>query len=144
MTIPKHILIVDDDVTVLESLGGVLRGEGYRVSLAGSGAEALRQFEQRSPDLVLLDINMPGMDGWTTFQAMEKAKPLLPVIVLTARPNQYPSANRLGIDAFMEKPLDLPCLLEAIDRLLQETLAEKIRRLTCQNFATAHLETSPA
>ena len=70
-------------------------------------------------------------------QEMEKLNPFLPVIVITARPHQYDLAVRLGIDAFMEKPLDLPLLLATIKELLVEPQQDRIVRLTKGNFVTA-------
>jgi two-component system response regulator VicR len=88
------------------------------------------------PDLVLLDINMPDQDGWRAFESMEKSRPLVPVIVITARPHQYEQAVKLGIDALMEKPLNLPFLLATIAELLAESEGERLRRLTNPEFKT--------
>jgi len=87
----------------------------------------------------LLDINMPGLDGWQTLERMERRRPLIPVIVITARPNQYRHAVGAGVDALMEKPLDFPRLLEAIAGLLAETPQQRLTRLTRPDFATASL-----
>jgi DNA-binding response OmpR family regulator len=135
----NKILLVDDDAAVRKSLARALEAEGFDVLAARSGREAIREFLAEPPDLVLLDLNMPGKDGWHTFDYMEKQNPLVPVIVITARPNQFERAVVSGIDALMEKPLDLPLLLNTIKRLLQETAQERISRLTQPDFATAFL-----
>jgi DNA-binding response OmpR family regulator len=70
---------------------------------------------------------------------MNVAQPMLPVIVITARPHQYPQAADLGVDGLMEKPLNLPVLLRAIRDLLGETEAERTRRLTDPEFKTVFL-----
>src|SRR5689334_16916054 len=84
---PRRILIVDDDALVRSSLAAVLHAEGYDVHGAADGRAAVLAAIDYRPDLVLLDLNLPGMDGWTTFTRLESVRPLLPVIVLTARPN---------------------------------------------------------
>lgn len=135
----KRILLADDDPGVREMLGRVLESENYDVSYAKNGREASTKFIADPPDLVLLDLNMPDRDGWTAFRMMNVAQPMLPVIVITARPNQYPQAADLGVDGLMEKPLNLPVLLRAIRELLAETDAERTRRLTDPEFKTVFL-----
>jgi CheY-like chemotaxis protein len=132
----KRILVADDDATVRTSLGDVLASEGYVVDEACDGVQAVSRAIKRSPDLVLLDLNMPHGDGWSAFSRLDQVKPLAPVIVITARPNQYPEAVRLGVDAFMEKPLDIPVLLEAIATLIEEDPTARVKRVTDRQFVT--------
>ena len=139
----KRVLIADDDPAVLMSLARVLESETYEVILARTGREAVSQLLAEEPDIVLLDLNMPEKDGWEAFELMEKLDPFLPVIVITARPHQYDLAVRLGIDAFMEKPLDLPLLLATVKQLLAEPPQDRIVRLTKGNFVTAYLRNPP-
>ena len=126
---PKLILIVDDDQNIRDSLAEVLRAENYAVRLADDGDEAVRQFLQGPPDLILLDLNMPNLSGWKAFQIMVQLYPYLPVIVITARPDQATRAARAGIDLLMEKPLDIPSLLEAIRKLLAQPDAARFDRV---------------
>ena len=135
----KRILLADDDDGVRDSLSQVLAMEGYQVIPAANGRQAVACLRGQSPDLALLDINMPGLDGWQTLERMERRRPLMPVIVITARPNQYHRAVGAGVDALMEKPLDFPRLLEAIASLLAETPQQRLTRLTRTDFATASL-----
>ena len=137
----KRILIADDDASVRAGLAAVLELEGFVVDGAHNGIEAVARAIEHSPDRVLLDLNMPQWDGWTAFSQLDRVTPLLPIIVITARPNQYEKARRLGVDAFMEKPLDIPTLLEAIAALTQEEPARHIRRITDRNFVTRLLPT---
>jgi DNA-binding response OmpR family regulator len=137
--VKKHILLADDDPGVRELLGRVLESEHYQVTFARTGREAAAKFASDLPDIVLLDINMPDKDGWAAFRLMNTAHTLVPVIVITARPNQYPQARELGVDAFMEKPLNLPVLFDTIRRLLAEPEAERTRRLIDPNFNTEFL-----
>lgn len=115
---PELILIVDDDATVRNSLAEALRLENFAVRLAGDGCEAVRQFLEGPPDLILLDINMPDINGWQAFQIMSQIYPFVPVIVITASPNQSRRAAELGIDTLLEKPLHIPALLETMRRIL--------------------------
>jgi CheY-like chemotaxis protein len=135
-----RILVADDDALVRASLAAVLESEGYIVDEARNGREAVIRAIARRPDLVLLDLNMPHWDGWTTFNQLDQAAPLLPVIVITARPNQYEKAVQLGVDAFMEKPLKLGVLLRAIQRLMLEDSDRHLRRITNRSFVTRLLD----
>jgi CheY-like chemotaxis protein len=137
---PKRILVVDDDAHVRASLAAVLDCEGYQVYVAADGQAAVKSAIENQPDVVLLDLNMPNMDGWTAFAKLENARPLLPVIVITARPHQYRNAVRLGVDAFMEKPLSFPVLLRAIHRLAHEPVARHTKRITNPGFVTRLLD----
>ena len=137
---PRRILIVDDDALVRSSLAAVLHCEGYEVYGAEDGKAAIKAAVDHQPDLVLLDLNMPNMDGWTAFTKLESARPLIPVIVLTARPHQYKHAVKLGVDAFMEKPLNFPVLLRAIRKLTYEPEDRHTRRITNAGFITRLLD----
>ncbi len=137
---PKRILIVDDDALVRASLAAVLDCEGYEVYGADDGEAAIKSAIEHQPDLVLLDLNMPNMDGWTAFVKLEHTRPLIPVIVITARPHQYKQAVKLGVDAFMEKPLNFPVLLRAIRKLTYEPEERHTKRITNSGFVTRLLE----
>jgi len=135
----RRILLADDDESVRKMVGRVLESEDYEVLLAQTGREAIIRALSSSPDLVLLDINMPDKNGWEAFELIERIHPYVPVIVITARPNQHEHATQVGIDALMEKPLDLELLLKTIHSLLDESDRDRIRRLSDRHFATAHL-----
>ena len=136
----KRILVADDDLTVRAALAAVLESEGYDVDEAADGREAGTRVAENPPDLVLLDLSMPQVDGWTAFTQLDRRAPLLPVIVITARPSQYKEAVRLGVDVFMEKPLSIPVLLRAVRRLVNETPGQHLRRITDRGFVTRLLE----
>lgn len=138
----KRILVADDDAMVRAALCAVLESEGYAVDEAQNGIEAVTRAVEHAPDLVLLDLNMPHLDGWQAFAQLERLTPLLPVIVITARPNQYKEAVRLGVDAFMEKPLSLPLLLRAMKRLTTEPPEKHLARITSRNFVTRLLDSA--
>ena len=135
----KRILLVDDDDQVLASVALVLEEENYEVVLAGDGYEAMIKCQNCHPDLVLIDLNMPRLDGWKTLEVIDRLEPLVPIIVITARPQQYARAVVAGVDALMEKPLDFPVLLEAVERLLNESREEHLSRITSREFKTLWL-----
>jgi two-component system, OmpR family, response regulator MprA len=134
--VARRILLADDDLMVRAALAAVLESEGYQVDMAQDGREAVEKAMAHSPDLVLLDLNMPNLDGWQAFARLNRSCPLAPVIVVTARPHQYSHAATLGVDAFMEKPLDVPTLLEAIRTLLEESEGQHVQRITNPHFIT--------
>jgi DNA-binding response OmpR family regulator len=112
------ILIVDDDPTIRDSLARVLQSEDFEVRLAENGRVGARQVLDCLPDLILLDLNMPDTNGWQAFEVIARLVPQVPVIVITARPDQARRAAEVGIDMLLEKPLDIPVLLETIRELL--------------------------
>jgi two-component system, OmpR family, alkaline phosphatase synthesis response regulator PhoP len=106
------VLVVDDEMDIREAVAEVLAEEGYEVHAAGDGAEALRKARSVHPSLVLLDLMMPGMNGWE-FRAAQSRDPELrdiPVVVLSAL------GRVAGLDAegFIQKPFDLEELLSAV------------------------------
>jgi CheY-like chemotaxis protein len=130
----KRVLLVDDDFAVLAGLAGVLVSEGYNVIHAVDGDEAVEKFRTGGVfDFVLLDLNMPKRSGWDAFEQITAIDPVVPVIVITARPDQYATAIAAGVDALMEKPLDLPVLLQKMERLMQESAHERLERRTGRN-----------
>lgn len=135
----KRILVADDDARVRAALAGLLESEGYVVEEAHNGIEAVTRAIEHSPDLVLLDLHMPLWGGWRAFVSLDRLKPTLPVIIITARPDQYETAVRLGADGFMEKPLDPPVLLRAIKGLVHERPQDRLRRIIDPAFVTRRL-----
>jgi two-component system response regulator (stage 0 sporulation protein F) len=135
------ILLADDDEGVLAALSDVLRSEGYEVVVARNGREAIARFYEEHIDIALIDLNMPVKGGWETFERLTTIHPLLPIIVITARPDQYPLAVAAGVGALMEKPLDLVLLLQAIQDLLSEPIEQRLSRLTGKRPITRYLQT---
>ncbi len=133
------ILLADDDEEVLAALNDALSSEGYEVIVAANGREAIDHFHEGHIDIALLDLKMPIKGGWETFERLTTIHPLLPVILITARPDQHPLAVAAGVGALMEKPLDLPLLLRAIDDLLSEPVEARLSRLTGKPPLTRYL-----
>jgi DNA-binding response OmpR family regulator len=125
----KNVLIVDDDASVRKALGKVLEEEGYAVTLAADGVEALERFEAGPVDVLLLDIGLPIKNGWDTFERITSRAPTFPIIIITGKANQYDMAVAAGVGALMEKPLDVPKLLKTIQELLVESPEGRLRRL---------------
>lgn len=125
----RRILLVDDDPTVRDSLNDVLLAEGYHVIPAENGQQALDLVSQSAVDLVLLDLNMPIKNGWDTFERLTTEHPFIPVIIVTARPNQFFMALNAGAGALLEKPMDIPVLLQTMNKLLAESGEERLARL---------------
>ena len=124
----NKILLVDDECSILEALSKVLGAEGYEVVLAENGEDAIEMIVSAPIDLVLLDLGLPVKDGWATLAWLARINPLLPVIIITGRSEQRALAEKAGADALMEKPLDVPLLLQTIRELLDEPLESRIRR----------------
>ncbi len=118
----KHIYIVDDSKTILKLAEGVLIG-AYKISLFQSGGEALEQMHHDLPDLVLLDINMPEMNGYTVFQRMKDSSTLkkIPVIFLTADTKQESEVLGLEMGAmdYITKPFAPLVMQQRISRILE-------------------------
>lgn len=120
-TKPKpRLLLADDDRGIRESLSKLLRGVGYDVTLATNGGHVLETVYHHSFHVLLLDLNMPEMDGWETLARVTQLRPHLPIVVITAQPNQRDWLARGGARALMEKPLDLPLLLQTLQDLLTD------------------------
>ncbi len=139
------VLLADDDSSVLAALTGVLQSEGYDVRHALNGHDAIVAFHTL-PDIriVLLDLNMPIKGGWDTFKRLTTLNPLLPIIIITARPDQYPVAVAAGAAALMEKPLEIPLLLQTVRQLLAEPPETRIARIAGEGARTLFLETPNA
>ncbi len=125
----KRILLVDDDATVRDSLSDVLLAEGYVVVAAENGQQAVDLATRSAIDLVLLDLNMPVKNGWDTFEQLTREHPTLPIIIITARPNQVFTAVSAGVGALLEKPMDISTLLTTIRALLTESPEQRLARL---------------
>jgi len=119
------VLIVDDDVRLLSSFERVLAGEGYEVITAGTGETGLIEMNKAVPDLVIMDLRMPGMDGFDAFRAMRKISQDVPIILMTAygTPEAINSALDLGGFDFILKPFEIPEILDLIRKALKTRAA---------------------
>lgn len=110
----RRLLVVDDELAILEALQEVLSSEGYAVSTASNGAEGLKRAAEEPPDLVLLDLMMPVMDGWEMLRRMKEDTRLqhVPVIVMSA--GRVLAGELKGLH-FLAKPFDLDRLLVLVE-----------------------------
>jgi DNA-binding response OmpR family regulator len=119
----RRVLVVEDDEAIRQTLMDVLQDGGYKVDGAQDGADALEQMERRRPDLVLLDLHMPGMDGWE-FLAIKAGRTGLadvPVLVLSATGERgIGHAQEQGAPIYVRKPFAVDELLAEVDRLTTE------------------------
>ena len=101
----SRILVVDDDLALAEMIGIVLQNEGFRVVFCGDGSQALAQFQEHHPDLVLLDVMLPGMDGFDVCRAIRHVSDV-PIVMLTARSDTSDVVTGLeaGADDYVPKP----------------------------------------
>jgi CheY-like chemotaxis protein len=120
ITKAKCILVVDDEAAIREVIGETLELEGYRVEKASDGNEALAMLKATRPDAIVLDLMMPGMDGWTFLNHCRKDDlcGATPILVMSAYRKLADITRELHVQACMEKPFDLDVFLKAIARLL--------------------------
>jgi DNA-binding response OmpR family regulator len=114
------ILVVDDEQGIRELLDTLLRRKGYDVILAASGREGLKVFRRERPDVVVLDLKMPGIDGLTVLQEIRHLNPSQPVIILTGAgtPEEEQQVRALGVTEYVVKEFSLHLLGESLNRLL--------------------------
>jgi len=127
----KSILIVDDEDSIRLSLEGILEDEGFNTSFAANGENCLSMLTAEDPDLILLDIWMPGIDGLETLKQIKKVRPSQLVVMMSGHANIETAvkATRLGAFDFIEKPLSLEKILLSINNAL------KVGQLVAENIA---------
>ncbi|STQ74084.1 two-component system response regulator GlrR [Hafnia alvei] len=121
---PANLLLVDDDPSLLKLLGMRLSSEGFRVTTAESGHDALRVLGREQIDLVISDLRMDEMDGMALFAEIQKRQPGMPVIILTAHGSipDAVAATQQGVFGFLTKPVDRDALYKAIDEALAQSM----------------------
>jgi two-component system KDP operon response regulator KdpE len=130
MTHRARILLVDDEVAIQRAVGPLLRARGYEVDVAGTGADALKTFTDRPPDLIVLDLGLPDLEGTEVCRRV-RAQSAVPILVLSARGAEADKVNALdlGADDYVTKPFGPEELLArirvALRRVISEDDAEK-------------------
>ena len=112
------IVIVDDDARIREYMRVNLEMEGYLVREAASADEALQAIEDQAPELVLLDVVMPGVDGWQMLQRMQERHGSIPVIMFSGQVDDAGDAEQRGARGFVGKPFDPQQLIERAKQLV--------------------------
>jgi DNA-binding response OmpR family regulator len=116
----KRVLVIDDDLPIRGMLAAALRQHGFQVLLAGDGAEGQRALTIHHPDIILLDLAMPDVNGWDFLQRLRETGHLgkVPIIVVSAHVRVEPQALlQMGVAAILPKPFNLPELIELIEHL---------------------------
>ena len=119
----KRVLVVDDDIPTVELIRGALEQEGLDVGVAHDGASCLLAIAQQHPDLLILDVVMPVMDGFHTLAALRDNPDThdIPVLMLTARDDDIAVARgwREGVDLYLTKPFAMSTVVMAVKRMLE-------------------------
>lgn len=119
-----RVLVVEDNPVNLELVGALLESEGYSVILAGTADVGLRLAARERPDLVVMDIQLPGMSGYEATRRLkvDPATAAIPVVALTAHAMQGEEARarEAGCDAFLTKPIDTKAFRETLHRFLRD------------------------
>lgn len=132
----EEILVVDDEKNIRTSLEGILRDEGYRARGIPTGEDLLKQVAQAAPDLVILDVWLPGMDGIQALTGLKRLHPELPVIMISGHGTVETAvkATRLGAYDFIEKPLSLERTVLAVRNALDRQRLEQENRALRQTL----------
>lgn len=122
----KLILMIDDDETLLELLTGHVLSAGYRVLTASHGEEGLKTAHAEQPDLIVLDVMMPGIDGWVVCQELQEIS-CAPIIMLTAKGDEIDKLRgfHLGVDDYVTKPFSFAELVARIGAVLARSGRER-------------------
>ncbi len=116
----KRVLVIDDDLPLRGMLAAALRQHGFQVLLAGDGAEGQRALTIHHPDIILLDLAMPDVNGWDFLQRLQETGHLgkVPIVVVSAHVRVEPQALlQMGVSAILPKPFNLPELIQVIEHL---------------------------
>lgn len=121
---PENILIVEDDLDLAVLIQFALRAHGFAATIAGNGREALEAVAEQMPDLIILDMMMPIMNGWEFADAFDRAYGrAAPILVLTAAENAKARAAEVGANGVLAKPFDTKKLVATVKDLLAHRIA---------------------
>jgi len=122
----KELLIIEDDKDIQELLKFFLEDNGYRVTIAGDGVEGIAQFHKKQFDLILLDIMLPKIDGYTVCELLRKETEI-PIIIVTALTSEEDQIRGLDLQAddYITKPFSMPVLLRKISAILRRSSGTK-------------------
>ena len=134
---PKKILIVEDEANIRELLRLYLEREGYTVIEAENGVEGIKQWKSEKPDMLLLDVMMPVMDGWTVCKEI-RAESDVPIIMLTAKGETADrvSGLEMGADDYIVKPLEMPEVIARVRAVFRRMAPDE----TPEKLSTRHVD----
>jgi DNA-binding response OmpR family regulator len=113
----RDILVIDDDAAILGTIAEILLDQGYEVRTALGGIDGLAAIEEQPPALIILDMRMPGLDGWGVAKALRERNIVVPLIAMTAaRHTRW--GQEIGATYILEKPFDLSDLLDAVTTIV--------------------------
>ena len=126
----RKVLIVDDDPDILDATTIILESQGYQVAVAQDGMECLNKLSTEKPDLMILDLLMPKMDGFAVYKELQEPKwsefQTMPILILTSvreeasrRRYELETGQKLGADEYLEKPVAPAVLLASVEKLLE-------------------------
>ena len=127
MTNEPYILVVDDDPDILENIVTILETESYRLGTARDGKQCMKMLEEETPDLLILDLLMPRMDGWGVIREMrgERKFDKVPIMILSTvvedasrRRYELETGMTMDVQEYIQKPASPPQLLRLVDKLL--------------------------
>jgi two-component system OmpR family response regulator len=138
----ERLLVVDDEGSIRELLAASLRFAGFEVMTASSGADALREVEKAEPELVLLDVMMPGLDGFEVVRWLRSGGRRVPVLFLTARDatEDKIAGLRLGGDDYITKPFSLEEVVERVRAVLRRSAGDPVESIELLRFADLELD----
>jgi CheY-like chemotaxis protein len=111
-----RVLVVDDEPHIRATVSAMLETEGYAVDEAANGADALHAVEQRAPDVILLDMRMPVLDGWGFARELRRRGHRTPIVVMTAARDAARWAGEVAAATFVAKPFGLDDLITAVEQ----------------------------
>jgi DNA-binding response OmpR family regulator len=134
MSPPQTVLIVEDDEAISESLDYHLSRAGFRTLSAGDGARGLRLFRSQRPDLVVLDLMLPQIDGWRFTEELRREDEDVPIIVCSARTSEFDRVNGLevGADDYLTKPFSMRELVARVQAHLRRASRAREREASTQ------------
>ena len=137
---PKTVLTIDDDTAITELLAMLLRTHGYDVITANSGEAGIEVIREKNPHIVVLDLMMPGVDGWQVCKSVREFSNV-PIVILSALddPAMIASALDAGADDYLVKPVSSSILVAHLNRLISRTGALQ----ALNNSAIGHVKTQP-
>lgn len=117
---PERVMVVDDDPSILALVTALLRSANYEATGTMDAVEALRLVVEDAPDLIVLDMRMPVMDGWQFSRELKERGISLPIVVMTAAQDARAWAREIGAVGYVGKPFDIDRLLDEVERALEK------------------------